>query len=235
MENAIRAKAQQVAKAIAALEQAASVGLDDYFHFSVAQASVEAGGGAKVQIGVAIGTARKAPINVDPVVRRTPTGQPTAVRLEPAVPIEWPDTWPEVLLYPLVDHIADKLCAMYEMHRRPGEKLVASTRFRDLGDLLLIAQQESIDGRAVQIALASEVERRTALGTVVLALPTAFEFPDRDSWARGCPKAAAEITGLRGCRTLVEARAAADPFITPLLSGTDPGIWNPDSDSWITR
>jgi hypothetical protein len=225
--------ADDIHAAITALERAAAVDLDDYFHFSVTQSSVEASGGAKAQIEVMIGTARKSSLNVDLVVRRTPTGQPTTVRLEPAVPIEWPDSWPEVLLYPLVDPIADKVCAMYEMHRRVGDRLVASTRFRDLGDLLLIAQQESIDGRAVQIALMSEVERRTALGTV--ALPTVFKIPDPDSWARGYPKAAAEITGLRGCRTLAEAQAAADRFITPLLSGADPGIWHADSAGWSVR
>lgn len=221
--------------AIAALGRATAVDLGDFFRFSMDRTSVEAGGGATVQIGVAIGSARKAPVNVDLVVRRTPTGEPTTVRLEPAVPVDWPDTWPDVILYPVVDHVSDKLCALYEMHRRVGDRLVASTRFRDLGDLLLISQQESIDGRAVQIALASEVERRVALGAVVLELPAAFEIPDQESWARGYPKAAADITGLRGCRTLPDAQVAAAAFITPLLSGTDPGIWDPHSASWTPR
>jgi hypothetical protein len=43
--------------------------------------------------------------------------------------------WPDVRLYPLADHVADKVCAMYEWHN--GN---ASGRYRDLADLLLISQ-----------------------------------------------------------------------------------------------
>jgi hypothetical protein len=227
-------KADDIEAAIAALAAAVAVDLDDYFRFTVEKSTVKPGGNATVQIGVEIGSSRKAPLNVDLVIRQLPTGKPTPVRMEPAVPVDWPDTWPEILLYPLVDHTADKICAMYEKHPRPGDEMVASSRFRDLGDLLLIAQQEPIDGRAVQIALASEVDRRTAAGTVLI-LPAAFEVPDQDSWARGYPKEAAKITGLRGCRTLAEAVTAAELFVTPLLSSADPGVWSPEAFDWTGR
>lgn len=123
---------------------------------------------------------------------------------------------------------------MYEKHERWGGESVASTRFRDLGDLLLISQQETVEGHAVQIALASEVRRRRANG-VDLRLPVVFEIPDRDSWARGYPTAAKDLNGLRGCRTLNDAAAAADVFITPLLAATDPGIWQPADARWAPR
>jgi len=131
-----------------------------------------------------------------------------------------------VLLYPLQDHVADKICAMYEMHERSSGPDSPSTRFRDLADLLLISQREAIEGRAVQFALSVEVPRRRALGTK-LTLPTSFQVPDPVSWAQKYPTAAAEVTGLRGCRTLDEASAAAEVFITPLLAADDPGAWDP--------
>lgn len=108
-------------EALAALKNAAERDLGDYFRFSVKsyrQSTTGAGNGAKVQIEVLIGLQKKDPLSVDVVVKRTPTGTPTAMRLEPAVPIDWPETWPQVLLYPLQDHVADKICAMYEMHER---------------------------------------------------------------------------------------------------------------------
>ena len=50
-------------------------------------------------------------------------------------------TQPPYQVYPLVDHVADKLAAMYELH---GPSLRPSTRFKDLVDLVAIVTQASI-------------------------------------------------------------------------------------------
>jgi hypothetical protein len=76
---------------------------------------------------------------------------------------------------------------MYERHLRVEGEPVASTRYRDLADLLLISQSSQVDGAAVQAALQSEVARRTALGKVVLTLPERFEVPDPATWELGYP------------------------------------------------
>ncbi len=39
--------------------------------------------------------------------------------------------------YPVVDHIADKVCALLEVHQRYGDSAIASTRYRDLFDLVV--------------------------------------------------------------------------------------------------
>jgi hypothetical protein len=44
--------------------------------------------------------------------------------------------------YPLVDHVADKVAAMFELH---GEKCAPSTRYRDLVDLVAIVISASVD------------------------------------------------------------------------------------------
>ncbi|MEK8144723.1 hypothetical protein NKH18_33140 [Streptomyces sp. M10(2022)] len=49
-------------------------------------------------------------------MRRNITATPQAVQLRPRPELPWPADWPTVRLYPLVDHIADKICAMYEWH-----------------------------------------------------------------------------------------------------------------------
>lgn len=220
--------------AVDALDRAIALDLEDYFRFT--RETVTLGtSGVKVKVGVRIGTLPKHSLDVDLVVRRSPTGAPTCAPLKPAIPIDWPDTWPVVWLYPLVDHTADKLAALWEKHLRFGGDPMPSTRYRDLADLLLIAQQSQIDGRAIQEALAREVVRRNELGIVELTLPPAFEVPDQASWQQGYPKAAADVTGLRGCRTLEEATAAAHQFITPLLSDADPGIWDPATSRWTPR
>jgi len=220
-----------IAEALAALDRALARDLGDFFRFERAATGVD-GANAQVKINTWIGSSAKTALNVDLVVCRTPTGVPTAQPMQPEIPIDWPDTWPELQLYPLCDHVADKICAMYERHLRVGRDPVASTRHRDLGDLLLISQSSEVIGAEVQAALRSEVPRRRALGTVELTLPSQFEVPDRAAWLVGYPKAAKEITGLKGCRTLDEASAAAEEFISPLLSSTDPGIWDPRQGAW---
>jgi hypothetical protein len=127
--------------------------------------------GANVRLAVRLGGNLKDTISVDVVVTSRPTTAPTTVLLEPAVPMRWPDGWPEVQLYPLADHTADKICALYERHVGG-----ASSRYRDLADLLLISQQAMLIGGMVQRALASEVTRRESGGTVIV-LPTTFQVP----------------------------------------------------------
>ncbi|MFG3047459.1 nucleotidyl transferase AbiEii/AbiGii toxin family protein [Streptomyces sp. NPDC048241] len=134
---------------------------------------------------------------------------------------------PEVRLYPVIDHIADKICAMYERHGQKGE--FGSNRYRDLADVLLISQQEAVPARVTQ-ALHREAERRRMNGTQVI-FPAVFEAPGPD-WHGGYPKQAALVVGLQGCRTYGEAAKAAALFIDPLLDQTAQGTWNPLSATW---
>ncbi|WP_156046110.1 hypothetical protein [Herbidospora cretacea] len=46
---------------------------------------------------------------------------------------------------------------------------------------------------------------------------------------------AGDVSGLRGCRSLVEAEAAADAFLTPILSQPDPGEWDPVVSIWSAQ
>ncbi|NKY31352.1 nucleotidyl transferase AbiEii/AbiGii toxin family protein [Nocardia gamkensis] len=74
-----------------------------------------------------------------------------------------------VQLYPLADQIADKICAMYEIHGAVGTE---SGRYRDLVDLLLISGFLAIDLSSTVTAL----EREKALRNIP-ALPTTLESP----------------------------------------------------------
>lgn len=217
-------------EAVAALHEAARRDLADYFFFTPGTV-VRKDSGVTIKFDVRLGNNRKDPLSVDLVVKSIPTGPPTKIRLKPAVTMPWPDSWPEVLLYPMADHIADKICAMYERHQNGT---IASTRYRDLADLLLISQQETIDGGVVQIALASEIRRRTDHGGEI-RLPDVFEVPDPRSWTAGYQAAAAAVNGLQGCRTLEDAIEAAHVFLTPLLGTTDPGTWDPISTEWKAK
>jgi hypothetical protein len=185
----------------------------------------EEGRGGAQHFDVYLGSGRVAHIKVDLVVGRTLAGTPETRDLVPAVEIEWPTDWPRVRLYPVIDHVADKVCAMYERHGEQG-----SNRYRDLADLLLISQQETIDGPAAHQALLREAQRRTSIG-ILLQLPSSFQTPG-PNWTAGYPQQAALVLGLRACRTYEEAAVSAAAFLDPLLDGSVSGHWRPDEARW---
>lgn len=210
--------------------EAASTDLNDHLRYVAGKFlghSDEGRGGAQY-FQVYLGTGLVDTLKVDLVVGRTLAGTPETRTLQSAVDIAWPVDWPEVRLYPVIDHIADKICAMYERHGKDGQH--GSNRYRDLADLLLISQQEAVSGEAVCHALQREAERRRSLGTRVI-LPTAFEAPGPD-WNDGYPQQAAIVLGLQGCSSFAEAATAAEAFINPILSSTAHGTWNPHRRTW---
>lgn len=125
--------------------------------------------------------------------------------------------------YPLVDHIADKVAAIYERH---GEDRRPSTRYRDLVDLVAIVTGASVPAEAQSAALRSEFERRG------LTLPYGFDVPDRMLWELGYV-AEARRSLLDSARTLDEALAVVRTFVDPLLRGTAVGAWDRESSNWV--
>ncbi|OEJ36298.1 hypothetical protein BGK72_38720 [Streptomyces agglomeratus] len=224
---------RSVEEAVSLLKEAAALDLGDFLRFipgKFADHSEEARGGAQA-FTVYLGTAKAADIKVDIVVGRALAGTPETRPLKSAVDLEWPVDWPPVRLYPVIDHIADKICAMYERHGENAQ--FGSNRYRDLADLLLITQQEVIEGPEVQEALHREAERRRAAGSVV-ELPKAFTAPGPD-WTANYPKHASAVLGLVGCRTFSDAAAAAGAFVNPLLVGLAEGHWDPHTSVWTKR
>ncbi|MFG2409945.1 nucleotidyl transferase AbiEii/AbiGii toxin family protein [Streptomyces brevispora] len=207
--------------------EAASLELGDYLRYVPSKFdphSDEGRGGAQY-FTVFLGTQQVATLKVDLVVGRALSGIPELRTLQSAVDLEWPVDWPDVLLYPVVDHIADKICAMYERHGEAG-----SSRYRDLADLLLLSQQEVVPGAAVIQTLQSEVERRRQAG-IRIVLPDSFTVPG-PGWPENYPRQAALVVGLRGCGSYAEAAQAAAAFIDPMLNATAKGTWNPHHAAW---
>ena len=124
--------------------------------------------------------------------------------------------------YPLVDHIADKVCAILERH---GPMELPSTRYKDLVDLVAIVVSASVEATAQAAALRSESARRG------LRLPDRFAVPDRALWGPGYDAEAARSL-LRVARTLDEALAIVRPFLDPLLDATANGTWRPRDARW---
>jgi hypothetical protein len=124
--------------------------------------------------------------------------------------------------YPLVDHIADKVAAMFE-------RSATATRHRrgskDLVDLVAIVTGASVSADAQMAALASEADRRG------ITLLRTFAVPDRNLWQSGYA-AEASRSFLPMARSLDDALAAVVPFIDPLLDGSARGRWDPARRAW---
>ena len=126
--------------------------------------------------------------------------------------------------YPLVDHVADKACAIFERHGAAG---TPSTRYRDLVDLVAIVLAASVEAEPQLSALRSEAHRRG------LQLPGRFAVPDRGLWQRGYAAEAGRSL-LPLARTLDEAIATVTPFLDPLLDGTAHGRWDSQNARWTS-
>lgn len=151
------------------------------------------------------------------------TGEPDDV--PPMVGIDMPDVQQHgYRAYPLVDHVADKIAAIFE---RYGEGRTPSTRFKDLVDLVAIVTGASVPADAQRAALASEADRRG------ITLPDHFDVPDHALWKSGYA-AEAKRSVLPIAPTLDDAIETVRPFVDGLLDGSASGQWDPERREWTT-
>lgn len=219
-----REAARDVAEA--ELRAAAAKDIGDWFAFEIgaARSVADAVAGIRLPVTAYIGTTVWVSFNVDLVGSDlTMTGEPEAV--PPLARIVMPDVDQHgYRAYPLVDHVADKIAAMFELH---GEKGAPSTRYKDLVDIVAIVISASVDAAPQLTALRSEADRRG------ITLPVRFSVPDRALWERGYA-AEADRSLLPVARTLDDALAIVTPFLDPLLEGSAAGTWNPEHGRWTT-
>ena len=126
--------------------------------------------------------------------------------------------------YPLVDHVADKVCAMIEQHgttRSTIDPLQGPRRSRGH------RPRRAGSGRAATHRSPLRARRRG------LQLPGRFTIPDRGLWQPGYAAEAGRSL-LAMARTLDEATATITPFLDPLLDGTARGRWDPQGDRWTS-
>jgi hypothetical protein len=206
------------------LRSAAAMDIGDWFRFELGAAKPMGDDqkGLRVPVTAYVGPTEWQQFNVDLVgdeVRMT--GEPEQVPALARVMI--PDVEQHgYRVYPLVDHVADKVAAMYALY---GTMQMPSTRYRDLVDLVAIVTEASVDADAQMTALRSEANRRG------VTLPDHFDIPDRALWEQGYA-AAARDSILPTAHTLDEALAIVRPFIDPLLRGIAAGSWDPAAGRW---
>lgn len=211
--------------ALRELREAAATDLGDWFTFELGAArSVSDGAaGTRVPVKALIGPTVWASFHVDLVGSEVKmTGEPEEV--PPLARLGMPDVrQSDYRAYPLVDHVADKVVAIFD---RYGPSRLPSTRYKDLVDLVAIATGASVEAAAQMGALDSEAGRRG------VELPARFDAPDRTAWERGYAAEAGRSL-LDVAQSLDEALAIVDPFLDPLLAGDADGCWDPELCAWV--
>lgn len=116
-----------------------------------------------------------------------------------------PPTFP-VWSYPVENQLADKVCAMYEVH---GSGV--STRYRDLYDIGLIALELDVDTEKLRAALQTQERIRT------LTLPTHMVLPGKE-WLTGYKKFISTVHEPRlELKELDNAMTVAGALMNPIL------------------
>jgi hypothetical protein len=214
--------AATIAQAERDLRNASGLDLGDWMRFEVGPGRPAAASGLRLPVKATIGTTQWAAFHVDLVGEGIKmTGTPDDV--PPLTPITIPGRKPATYrAYPLVDHVADKTCAILERH---GTDQLPSTRYKDLIDLVAMVTSIEVTAAEQGRALSTEAERRG------IALPQRFTVPDRGLWEPNYAKAASRARNL-SAQTLDQALAAVCPFLDPLLQHTASGRWAPLTGQW---
>jgi Nucleotidyl transferase AbiEii toxin, Type IV TA system len=206
------------------LREAAGADLGDWFRFEVGAGVpiVDGDSGVRLTMVARIGAVEWARFHVDVVASTVRmTGIPDDV--PPLTPIDIPGLdRAGYRAYPLVDHIADKTCAVVE---RYGPAQRPSTRYKDLVDLVTLARHVRVDADEQSHALRTEAGRRG------IPLPATFDVPDRGRWRIGYAAEARRAAGYV-VETLEEALAVVGAFLDPILAGTATGCWSPERGAW---
>lgn len=217
----------RIDEAEAALKVAAQRDVGDQFRFVLGpgRRMAEAGVAIRVPVVAFLGATEFARFNVDLVANTGMIGVPD--QADPLVRLDVPGI-PQTTyrIYPLADHIVDKFFAMIERHQRVGGEAIASTRYRDLADLVVIARREVVDAKALSASLRSQADRRR------LDVPPALRPPDDAGWRAGYARVARDVPGIED-KEFDAAVATVLRFLDPVLQGTAKGRWAPDRQAWV--
>ncbi|MDR0853947.1 MAG: nucleotidyl transferase AbiEii/AbiGii toxin family protein [Clostridiales Family XIII bacterium] len=213
-------------RSLSDLTKCAEIDLYDFFQFNYA-GHIEIGRGEnqpntvgyRVSFDIYIGQSQKGKMHIDLVEGGIITDE--IVENFPIEQLDLPKlkSYP-YRLYPIVDQIADKICAICETHNAS-----ASSRVKDLIDIVEFITRFDISGNKLMVAVKSEALNRF--------LPLPLELPIPESWRVRYEKIAKSTPAVQGYTEFNEAITLVDKFINPILSATNiNALWRNKSLCW---
>lgn len=205
-------------QAIEALREAAARDLNDHFRFIVTKIEKGIGGdgqpavdGGRVSVDAYCGATKKSSFGVDLVTGSLVTAAPD-VHTDPVLPLRGIEA-PRIRLYPVVDHIADKLCATQATYGTDSDQ--PSSRVRDLIDLVVFARSQDIEGGALIRAIRGEWTHRALSGEAVFSPPP--------MWERLYPAVARKVPLTTDLASFADAVSLVHALLDPALDGSADG------------
>lgn len=208
-------------------EAAVAFDLGDHFRFVITRRREHQGdtqpkvSGYQLTLDAYCGTKKLDAVRIDLVTGTLITGNPEPLTRS-SLPIDGLDPV-VVTVYPIADHVADKLCAIAETHGTAGR---ASSRVRDLVDLVVIATTQNVD--------ADELTRAIDLEWDYRGLPGLPAFDPPGGWARLYPGLAQHVPGCSNHPTFEAAvNFIGEEFLAPILTGRAAGaVWAAPQRTW---
>ncbi len=162
--------------------------------------------GYRVEFDTYIGAQKKGSIGVDLSTGAGLTAKPTITA--PASALDLPRLVGfEYRLYPVVDQIADKVCAtMQRYDDRP------SSREKDVVDIVVLAVTQDIDGTALTRAIRTEISRR--------GMDPIEHFVVPAEWGPAYRKLARRVPHCADVVDIDAAQELASALVDPALEGT---------------
>ncbi|TCC35622.1 nucleotidyl transferase AbiEii/AbiGii toxin family protein [Kribbella speibonae] len=164
-------------------------------------------------------------VPVDLVVGPAPVGQPEIVEPANRLQLGRPLVTRPYRLYPVVDQVADKVCATMATNY-PGGK--PSSRVKDLVDLVVIAQTQQIDLNELQVAI--DTKRRLS------GLEPFERFQIPADWTAEYKRLAKSTASVAGLTDAGEAEAFVAQLVDPALQSRrgPSAAWVPGT-GWTDR
>ena len=216
-----------LAAALTELRRLAALDLGDFFRFEYVSHTDSLGGkqqayteGIRVSFDVYLGVNKKDRLNVDLVVKAVTTETPETIIPSNVLTLpKLPQC--KYRLYPLVDQMADKVCATLSVYNG-----YPSTRVKDLVDLVLLTLTQTIDGGRLEVAITREAASRG------LPLPETFTAPP--DWDASYRKLASPIPDCKDYLTVALATSLVNALLEPVLAGKAKGLrWDPKIRAWV--
>lgn len=175
--------------------------------------------GAKIRVRWWAGAKELPPVKVDLAIGALMTDNPEHSRITSRLGLEGLESVP-VRLYPVADHIADKVVATEGRYRDLGE----SSRIHDLVDLVILGRTQTVDGAALERAIAGERIHQGQPALEHFTPPAAWESSFSE-WSRRSPITA----GL----SFAEAAEYVQQLVEPALRGETAGCsWDPSTGTF---
>lgn len=215
-------------RAVEELRRCATTDLADGLQFQVVNETPIAGqdiggsAGTRVRLECLHGALSLTGLKIDVVVGRTPSGAISHTAVPQYLSLTGVDAV-RVALYPIEDHVADKVSAIMTTYGAGR----SSTRVRDLYDLCAIAMSSPVAAEPLHAALSLEHARRGLQPTNSLQIPRLFQ----QNW----PKMIASGSPLDNIpHRYRDAAMQVALFVNPILDRTVvSGSWNPRQHAWL--